>query len=110
MMEAGWLLVEGRLDRCVHYVCCPGRPPINGSVWKGAEHEETGLQRKRTRSHFQQDNAQHHTARVSQDCIRIVTTLPFPARSPDWSPIGHFWNLLRRLVGHPTGLNELDAR
>ncbi|KFM75597.1 Transposable element Tcb2 transposase, partial [Stegodyphus mimosarum] len=28
---------------------------------------------------FQQDNARPHTARVSQDCLRTVTTLPWPA-------------------------------
>ncbi|GFT97039.1 transposable element Tcb2 transposase [Trichonephila clavipes] len=38
---------------------------------------------------FQQDNARLHTARVSQDCLRTVTTIPLPARSPDLSPIEH---------------------
>ncbi|GFW69626.1 transposable element Tcb2 transposase [Trichonephila clavipes] len=38
---------------------------------------------------FQQDNDQPHTARVSQDCLRTVTTLPWPPRSPDLSPIEH---------------------
>ncbi|GFT18949.1 transposable element Tcb2 transposase [Trichonephila clavipes] len=38
---------------------------------------------------FQQDNALPHTARVSQDCLRTVTNLPWPARSPDLSPIEH---------------------
>ncbi|GFT87684.1 uncharacterized protein TNCV_3453811 [Trichonephila clavipes] len=28
---------------------------------------------------FQQDNARPHMARVSQDCFRTVTTLPWPA-------------------------------
>ncbi|GFS73995.1 transposable element Tcb2 transposase [Trichonephila clavipes] len=28
---------------------------------------------------FQQDNARPHTARVSQDCLRTITTLPWPA-------------------------------
>ncbi|GFU24177.1 transposable element Tcb2 transposase [Trichonephila clavipes] len=28
---------------------------------------------------FQQDNARPHTARVSQDCLHTVTTLPWPA-------------------------------
>ncbi|GFW75896.1 transposable element Tcb2 transposase [Trichonephila clavipes] len=28
---------------------------------------------------FQQDNARPHTARVSQDCLFTVTTLPWPA-------------------------------
>ncbi|GFU49787.1 transposable element Tcb1 transposase [Trichonephila clavipes] len=32
---------------------------------------------------FQQDNAQPHTARVSQDCLSTVSTLPWPARSQD---------------------------
>ncbi|GFV78170.1 transposable element Tcb2 transposase [Trichonephila clavipes] len=45
---------------------------------------------------FQQDNARSHTARVSQDCLLTVTTLPWPARSPDLSPIEHIWDHLRR--------------
>ncbi|GFX46396.1 transposable element Tcb2 transposase [Trichonephila clavipes] len=36
---------------------------------------------------FQQDNGRPHTARVSQDFLRTVTILPWPARSPDLSPI-----------------------
>ncbi|GFW16389.1 transposable element Tcb2 transposase [Trichonephila clavipes] len=40
------------------------------------------------------DNARPHTARVSQDCLRMVTTLLWPARSPDLSPIEHIWNHL----------------
>ncbi|GFW20304.1 RNase H domain-containing protein [Trichonephila clavipes] len=59
---------------------------------------------------FQQDNARPHTARVSQDCLRTVTTLPWPARSPDLSPIEHIWDHLGRRVGHPMSLNELEAR
>ncbi|GFV25270.1 transposable element Tcb2 transposase [Trichonephila clavipes] len=58
---------------------------------------------------FQLDNARPHTTRVSQDCLRTVTTLPRPARSPDLSPIKHIWGHLRRRVGHPTSLNKLEA-
>ncbi|GFW82590.1 transposable element Tcb2 transposase [Trichonephila clavipes] len=37
---------------------------------------------------FQQNNARPHTAWVSQDCLRtVITTLPWPARSPDLSSI-----------------------
>ncbi|GFT50964.1 transposable element Tcb2 transposase [Trichonephila clavipes] len=35
----------------------------------------------------QQDNARPHTTRMSQDYLRTVTTFPWPARSPDLSPI-----------------------
>ncbi|GFX97624.1 transposable element Tcb2 transposase [Trichonephila clavipes] len=59
---------------------------------------------------FQQDNAQSHTARVSQDCLRPVTTIPWPACSSDLSPIEHIWDHLGRRVGHPASLNELEAR
>ncbi|GFW78452.1 transposable element Tcb2 transposase [Trichonephila clavipes] len=56
---------------------------------------------------FQQDNARPHMARMSQDCLRTVTTLSWPARSPDLSPIEHIWDHLGRQVGHSTSLNEL---
>ncbi|GFX01643.1 DDE_3 domain-containing protein [Trichonephila clavipes] len=38
---------------------------------------------------FQQDNACPHTARVAQDFLRHFQTLPWPARSPDSSPVEH---------------------
>ncbi|GFV73065.1 transposable element Tcb2 transposase [Trichonephila clavipes] len=43
---------------------------------------------------FQQENARPYTARVSQDYLRTVTTLPCFARSPDLSQIEHIWNHL----------------
>ncbi|GFT67427.1 transposable element Tcb2 transposase [Trichonephila clavipes] len=48
------------------------------------------------RAIFQQDNARLHTARVSQDCLRTVTTLPWLARSPEFSPMKHIWDNLGR--------------
>ncbi|GFV98685.1 transposable element Tcb1 transposase [Trichonephila clavipes] len=68
------------------------------------------LMQRLTGAIFLQDNAQPHTARMSQDCLRSVTTLPRPAQSPDLSPIKHIWDHLERRVGHPTSLNELEAR
>ncbi|GFU44098.1 transposable element Tcb2 transposase [Trichonephila clavipes] len=59
---------------------------------------------------FQQDNAQPHTVRVSQDFPLALTTLSWPARSPDLSPIENIWNHLGQRVGHPTNLNELETR
>ncbi|GFV61271.1 HTH_Tnp_Tc3_2 domain-containing protein [Trichonephila clavipes] len=37
---------------------------------------------------YQQDNARPHTARLSQQCLQGYDVLPWPARSPDLSPIG----------------------
>ncbi|GFX65031.1 transposable element Tcb1 transposase [Trichonephila clavipes] len=58
---------------------------------------------------FLQDNAQPHTARVSQDCLHTVTTLSSPALSPNLSPIEHSWDHLGRQVGYPTSLNKIEA-
>ncbi|GFT66789.1 transposable element Tcb1 transposase [Trichonephila clavipes] len=61
-------------------------------------------------ANFQQDNARSHTARMSQNCRLIDTTLLWPALSPDLSPIDHIWYHLGRRVWHFTSLNELEAR
>ncbi|GFT53553.1 adenylate cyclase type 5 [Trichonephila clavipes] len=58
---------------------------------------------------FQQDNARPHTARVSQDCLRNVTTLPWPASSLDLFPIEQIWDHVGRRVWHLTSLSELEA-
>ncbi|GFX78652.1 transposable element Tcb2 transposase [Trichonephila clavipes] len=47
------------------------------------------LMQRLPRAVFQQDNALPHIARVLQDCLRTVTTLPGQARFPDVSPIEH---------------------
>ena len=43
---------------------------------------------------FQQDNARPHVARVVRDSLtqQNVDLLPWPAVSPDLSPIEHVWN------------------
>ncbi|GFW49323.1 transposable element Tcb2 transposase [Trichonephila clavipes] len=45
---------------------------------------------------FQQDNAHPPTVRISQVLFCTVTTLPWPARSPDLSPIEPIWDHLGR--------------
>ncbi|GFX77269.1 uncharacterized protein TNCV_5064001 [Trichonephila clavipes] len=63
-----------------------------------------------SRVSFFNKTARPQTARVSQDCLSTVTTLPWSARSPHSSPIKHIWNHLGRQIGHPTSFNELEAR
>ncbi|GBN21252.1 hypothetical protein AVEN_205900-1 [Araneus ventricosus] len=51
---------------------------------------------------FQQDNALPHTAAVSQLALQGVDILPWPAKSPDMSPIEHVWDIIgRQLQHHP---------
>ncbi|GBN07515.1 hypothetical protein AVEN_252890-1 [Araneus ventricosus] len=51
---------------------------------------------------FQQDNARPRTAVVTQHALHIVDMLPWPARSPDISPIEHIWDIIgRQLQRHP---------
>ncbi|GFY25695.1 transposable element Tcb2 transposase [Trichonephila clavipes] len=44
---------------------------------------------------FQQGNARPLTARVAQDFLRHFQTLPWPAHSPDLSPVEHVGNQLK---------------
>ncbi|GFV76298.1 uncharacterized protein TNCV_4524611 [Trichonephila clavipes] len=47
---------------------------------------------------FQQGNALPHTASVAQDFLRHFQTLPWPARSPDFCPVEHVWDQLKRQI------------
>ncbi|GFX10123.1 transposable element Tcb2 transposase [Trichonephila clavipes] len=57
---------------------------------------------------FQQDNARLHTARVDQDFLRHFQTLPWPARSPDLSPVEHVWNQLKRQMSSRHSVHDLE--
>ncbi|GFV50405.1 transposable element Tcb1 transposase [Trichonephila clavipes] len=57
---------------------------------------------------FQQDNAHPHTARVAQDFLRHFQTLPWPARSPDLSPVEHVWDQLKRQMPSCYSVHDLE--
>ncbi|GFW07506.1 transposable element Tcb2 transposase [Trichonephila clavipes] len=57
---------------------------------------------------FQQDNAHRHTARVAQDFLRHFQALPWPARSPDLSPVEHVWDQLKRQMPSCHSVHDLE--
>ncbi|GFV49299.1 transposable element Tcb2 transposase [Trichonephila clavipes] len=61
-----------------------------------------------TRAFFQQDIAQPHTARVDQDFLRHFQTLPWPARSPDLSPVEPVWDQLKRQMPSCHSVHDLE--
>ncbi|GFV07712.1 uncharacterized protein TNCV_4942141 [Trichonephila clavipes] len=56
---------------------------------------------------YQQDNARPHTARLSQQCLQGYDVLPWPARTPDLSPIEH---VLGRQLQPSRDTGELTAQ
>ncbi|GFW09616.1 transposable element Tcb1 transposase [Trichonephila clavipes] len=57
---------------------------------------------------FQQDNAHPHTARVAQDFLRPFGTLPWPARSPDLSPVEHVCDQLKWQMPSCHSVHDLE--
>ena len=45
---------------------------------------------------LQQDNSNPHTAPTTQRALCGVQQLPWPARTPDFSPIEHVWDMMKR--------------
>ncbi|GFU39718.1 transposable element Tc1 transposase [Trichonephila clavipes] len=56
---------------------------------------------------FQQDNAKPHTARVAMNCITAYQAFPWPARSPNLSPIEHVWDMIGRRLHLLGNVDEL---
>ncbi|GFX08033.1 uncharacterized protein TNCV_1237131 [Trichonephila clavipes] len=57
---------------------------------------------------FQQDNARLHRARVAQGFLCHFQTLPWPARSPDLSPVEHVWDQLKRQMPSCHSVHDLE--
>ncbi|GFT14809.1 transposable element Tc1 transposase [Trichonephila clavipes] len=57
---------------------------------------------------IKQDNACPHTERVAQDFPRHFQTLPWPARSPDLSPVEHVWDQLKRQMPSCHSVHDLE--
>ncbi|GFY26730.1 uncharacterized protein TNCV_4374761 [Trichonephila clavipes] len=57
---------------------------------------------------FHQDNARLHTAKVAQDFVRHFQTLPWPARSPNLSPVEHVWDQLKRQMPSCHAVHDLE--
>ncbi|GFX87107.1 transposable element Tcb2 transposase [Trichonephila clavipes] len=57
---------------------------------------------------FQQDNARPHTARVAQDFLHHFQTFPWPARSPDLTPVEHVGNQIRRQMLSRHSVHDLE--
>ncbi|GFS50309.1 transposable element Tcb1 transposase [Trichonephila clavipes] len=56
---------------------------------------------------FEQDNAKPHTTRVSMNYLTAYQTLPWPAISPDPSPIEHVWDMMGRRLYLPGNVDDL---
>ncbi|GFW06699.1 uncharacterized protein TNCV_3288001 [Trichonephila clavipes] len=60
------------------------------------------------RAIFQKGNARPHTARVAQDFLRHLQTLPRPARSPDLSSVEHVLDQLKRQMPSCHSVHHLE--
>ncbi|GFX00951.1 transposable element Tcb2 transposase [Trichonephila clavipes] len=57
---------------------------------------------------LQQYNARPHTARVVQDFLRHFQTVPWPARTPDLSPVGHVWDQVKQQMSSCHSVHDLE--
>ncbi|GFV63119.1 uncharacterized protein TNCV_1345781 [Trichonephila clavipes] len=57
---------------------------------------------------FQQDNTGLQTERVSQDFLRHFQTLPWPARSADFSPAEHVWDQQKQQMPSCHSVHDLE--
>ncbi|GFV11416.1 transposable element Tcb2 transposase [Trichonephila clavipes] len=59
------------------------------------------------RAIFQQGNARLHTSRVALDFLGHFQTLPWPARSPNWSSVEYVCDQLKRQMPSCHSVHDL---
>ncbi|GFY04335.1 transposable element Tcb1 transposase [Trichonephila clavipes] len=57
--------------------------------------------------HFSEDKTRSHAALVAMNCLTVCQTLPWPARSPDLSPIQHLCDMMGRRLHLPENVDDL---
>ena len=104
-----WAGIHAHHDEKTDLVIVPGNltaqrycdgiiDPVIVPFW---QHHNVGI--------FQHDNARPHTARHTQNILRIhnVNVLQWPARSPDLSPIERLWDHLGRQMSERHDVNNI---
>ncbi|GFW86638.1 transposable element Tcb2 transposase [Trichonephila clavipes] len=109
-------LAEANLKSKGPFRALPLTPEHRQLFFSGAKPDQCGMSQICKRlclvmnlgATFQQGNARPHTARVAQDFLRHFQTLPWPARSPDLSPVEHAWDQIKRQMPSCHSVHDLE--
>ncbi|GFT58477.1 uncharacterized protein TNCV_3656471 [Trichonephila clavipes] len=111
-MKAGSALLPGiamcwsegsQENACNQTVCSLDTLNLHLESWSGEQFPMTAGAFLRIQwKVFQQSNTRPHTTVITQCSLQSVDMIPWPARSPNLSPIEHVWDIIgRQLQHHP---------